>query len=139
MPGELSTLGAQLALGAAIGLAPTFATARTTYMALLTAAPSDGNTIATLAEVNVTGYARQPVTWSAVSSTSPVSVTNSALVTFGPFTQAMPFPATHAALVSAATGNSGDFLFWWQLDHSVQAGLNESAQFGTGTLELDLT
>lgn len=139
MPAEFSTVGAKLALGAVIGLAPSFATARTTYMALLTSAPTDNSTIATLAEVNVSGYSRQAVSWTALTNTSPVAALNSSAVTFGPVTQAMPFPATHGALVSASSGSSGDFLTWWLLDNQVQAGLNESVQFAVGTLELDLT
>jgi hypothetical protein len=139
MAGEFSQVGAQLALNYVTGKAVPVATTRTTYLALLTSAPNDASSIANLAEVNTSGYARQAVSWTSASAANPVVVTNSTAVTFGPFSSAMAFPALYAALVSAGSGSSGDFLFWWQLEFAIQAGQNESVQFAIGALEIDLT
>lgn len=135
MPGEFSTVGAQLALNRIIGKDPV----RNTYIALLSSAPTDAGTIATLPEINTSGYARQLVNWTSATATSPSVATNSSLITFGPFTAAMAFPATHCALVSAGTGTAGDFLFHWTLEFVIQAGLNESVQFALGALQIELT
>lgn len=139
MAGEFSQVGAQLALNYVTGKAVPVSTTRTTYLALLTSAPNDTSVIGNLAEVNTAGYARQAVSWTSATATNPVVASNSAAVTFGPFSAAMPFPALYAALVSAASGTSGDFLFWWQLEYPVQPGQNESVQFAIGALEIDLT
>lgn len=138
MPGEFSTVAAQYALDYTSGRAVVLA-ARTTYLALLTSVPSDGTTLATMSEVSTAGYARQPVTWTAPSSASPSVTSNTANVTFGPFTVAMASAATHCALVSALTGTTGDFIWWWMLDFAKTAAINESIQFTISTLTMSLS
>src|SRR5688500_6183175 len=130
MPGELSTAGANIALDAATGRATQ--TARTTYLALLTSAPTDASTLATMSEVSTSGYARQACAFTAPSA-DPASTSNSALITFRPFT-ADPPNVTHAALVSAASGTSGDFIMWWALTTAKDAAINESLQVAIGGL-----
>lgn len=134
MPGELSQRGAELALDAVNGRVA--ASARTTYLAALTAAPNDQTTLATMAEVTTAGYSRQAVTWGAPAG-DPSVAANTNTVTFGPFT-ADPPNVTHVALVSAASGTTGDFLFWWALDTAKDAAINESIQFNAGTLTMQL-
>lgn len=134
MPGELSTLGAQVALDAATGRATQ--TARTTYLALLTAAPTDATTLATMAELAAgNGYARQAVTWGAPTSADPPVTSNSAVITFGPFT--VDFAnVTHCALVSAASGTVGDFIAHWQLTTARDPANGDSISFAVGALQL---
>ena len=134
MPGEASSVGAGIALDAMSGRATQ--SARTTYLALLTAAPTDASTIGTLSEITTAGYARQAVTWGAPAGDPRVSA-NSATVTFGPFT-ADPPNVTHCALVSSASGTSGDLIYFWTLDTAKDAALNESIQVAAGGLTMSL-
>lgn len=134
MPGELSTVGANIALDAATGRATQ--TARTTYLALLSAAPTDASTIASVTEIGVAGYARQPVSWTAPTG-DPSRSQNSAVVTFGPFT-ADPPNVTHCALVSASSGTAGDFIMHWVLDVAKDAAINESISFAAGALSMTI-
>jgi hypothetical protein len=106
MAGEFSTPGANVALDAATGRVTQ--TARTTYLALLTAAPTDASTLATMAEVTTAGYARQAITWSAPAG-DPAETHNTNVLDFGPFT-ADPPNVTHYAVVSAASGTTGDLV-----------------------------
>lgn len=113
MAGEPSDVGSGYALDIITGRAtnPFTASSRTTYIALLSAAPTDTSTLATMTEISTSGYARQSVTWSAPSA---AETHNTALITYGPFT-ADPPNITHAALVSSSSGTTGDFLYWWAL------------------------
>lgn len=133
MPGELSTVGANNALDGALGRVTQ--TARTTYLALLTAAPTDATTMATMVEVTTpgsNGYSRQPVTWSAPSG-DPSSSSNTGALTFGPFTADLG-NVTHCALVSAATGTAGDFIYHWALTTARDPANGDSIQFAAGAL-----
>lgn len=134
MAGELSTVGANNALDGAFGRVTQ--TARTVYLALLTAAPTDASTLATMAEVTTSGYARQTCAFTAPTG-DPSSTNNSAQLTFGPFT-ADPPNVTHCALVSASSGTSGDFIAWWALDVAKDAATNESIQVAIGGLTMTL-
>lgn len=111
MAGEFSTVGSGIALDAATGRATQ--TARTTYVALLSAAPTDATTNATMTEITTAGYARQSIAWSAPSG-DPAETHNTSLITFGPFT-ADPPNITHAAIVSSSSGTTGDFIMWFSL------------------------
>jgi hypothetical protein len=134
MAGEFSTVGAGIALDAATGRVTQ--TGRTTYLALLTSAPSDSTTIATMAEVSTAGYARQAVAWSAPTG-DPALTSNSALLTFGPFT-ADPPNVTHCALVSSSSGTTGDLIMYWTLDVAKDAAINESIQVAIAGLSMSL-
>jgi hypothetical protein len=134
MPGEASTVGAGKGLDAITGRATQ--TARTTYLALLTAAPTDATTLATMTEVTTAGYARQAVTWSAPTG-DPQSSSNTGALTFGPFS-ADPPNVTHGALVSAATGTTGDFLWWWALDTARDGANGDSLTVAAGALVANL-
>ena len=134
MPGQLSTVGANVALDAVTGRATQ--TARTTYLALLTAAPSDSTTVATMTEVTTAGYSRQACTFAAPSS-DPSITSNTATITFGPFS-ADPPNVPYVALVSSASGTGGDFLAYWTADVARDAANGESIQIAAGGLTLSL-
>lgn len=109
--------------------------ARNSYLALVTADPGAGATIASLAEVTTAGYARQQIIW-AVPAGSPMLTSNTALVTFGPFTADMLLGVTHAVLVSALSGTTGDVMYVWQLDAAVQALNTQTLQLAPASLLL---
>lgn len=134
MPGQLSTVGANIALDAATGRATQ--TARTTYLCLLTAAPSDATTVATMSEVSTAGYARQVCAFAAPSS-DPSLTSNTATITFGPFS-ADPPNVAYLALVSSVSGVGGDFIAYWTADTARDAANGESIQVAAGGLTLTL-
>lgn len=136
MAGEFSDAGALKALDAVTGRATV--TSGTTYLALLTAAPGDTTTLAGMTEYGATGYSRQSVTWSApaLNGSSVPESSNSGTVTFGPFTAGTGATITHAALVTAASGTTGEIRAWWSLDTSRTPGTNDSLQFTTGNLKI---
>lgn len=129
---EFSTVGAQYALDIVSGrnAGPG---ARTTYLALLTSAPTDASTLGTMSEVSTSGYARQAVTWSAPSAADPPESHNSGAVTFGPFS-ADPPNVTHYALVSASSGTTGDFLAWGAWATARDAASGDSLQVASSAL-----
>lgn len=132
MPGQLSTAGANIALDAATGRATQ--TARTVYLALLTVAPGDSTTLASMTEVTTTGYARQSCAFSAPSG-DPSTSSNTATITFGPFT-ADPPSVAYAALVSASSGTTGDFIAYWTADVAQDATTGQSLQIAAGALTI---
>lgn len=143
MPGEFSTVGANLALDYVTGRNLSYGVAnaaggagRTTYLALCSAAPTDASTVGAMNEIATAGYARQTVTWTAPTG-DPSRTQNSAVITFGPFT-ADPPNVTHCALVSSASGTGGDFLMFWALDVAKDAATNESIQFAAAALYMTL-
>jgi hypothetical protein len=133
MPGEPSTVGANRMLDAVNGRAS--ATARNTFLALLTAAPNDATTMANMTEITTpgtNGYTRQQVTWSTPSG-DPSASSNSAALTFGPFTSNLD-NVTHVALVSAQTGTAGDFLWHWAVDEPKDPAIDDSITVAVGAL-----
>jgi hypothetical protein len=114
------------------------------YLALLTADPGQQTTLTTLTavEVSATGYSRQvlPLTLAGSPSGGGSSQSNSAPVFFGPFTASggMGVVATHAALVTAASGTTGAVVAVWQLDSPVSASQNENLMLSTGALAIGL-
>lgn len=135
MPGQPSTVGANAMLDAASGRATQ--SARTTYVALLTAAPSDTTTMVTMTEVTtpgLNGYARQACTWSAPAG-DPSSTGNTALLTFGPFSADLG-NVTHLALVSASTGTAGDFIWYWAADIAKDPATGDSITIAIGALTM---
>lgn len=143
MPGEFSDQGAGVALKAVGGLAPwSGATTRTTYLALLTSAPSDtsgviNTTTFSISEYGATGYARQAVTWGTptLNGVTP-EISNSAAINFGPFTAGTSAQITHAALVSALSGTTGELVAHWQLDTARTPAVNDSITIAIGAIKL---
>lgn len=132
MAGEFASFGAGAALDAATGRVTQ--SSRTTYLALLTSAPSDTTTLGTMAEVSTSGYSRQAVTWSAPSG-DPAETHNTGAITFGPFSTDPP-NVTHCALVSASSGTTGDFIAFWTLASARDGASGDSIQFATSALSL---
>jgi len=108
----------------------------TGYIALLVADPSTTAAnptdpqLSELTELSAVGYARQVVTWA--SSTSPANglsqIVNNNLLTFGPFTGASGSgtTTTFGALVTAASGTTGEVISVWQWDIPVLAAQNQA-------------
>jgi hypothetical protein len=134
MSGEATSVGAGYALDAITGRATV--TARTVYLALVTTLPTDATTLASMGEITTAGYARVAVTWT-VPVGDPRTTSNTALITFGPFT-ADPPNVPYCALVSAASGTTGDFLYFWILDTARDAANGDSIQFAIGALVMNL-
>ena len=135
----LSIVGAQTALNAVTGRATQ--SARSVYVALLTAAPTDSTTVATMTELTTAGtngYSRQAVVWSAPTSADPSVTSNTATITWGPFTADLG-NVTHLALVSSSTGTSGDFLTWWTATTPRNPANGESIQAAAGGLTISQT
>lgn len=135
MAGQASLAGATIALDAMTGRATQ--TARTMYLALLTVAPVEGETPATMTEVSTAGYARQSVAWTAPSG-DPRTTSNSGTITFGPFS-ADPPNVPYCALVSSSSGTSGELVMYWTLDTAKNADINESIQAAIGALTMSQT
>lgn len=139
MPGEFSNDGAYKALDAVTGRATV--TSATKYLALLTAAPSDTTTPATMTEYGATGYSRASLNTSAwttpaLNGSSIPETSNSGTITFGPFTAGTGATVTHCALVTSASGTTGTIEAIWTLDNSRTPGTNDSLQFAANALKL---
>lgn len=132
----LDYLGGSMATTLVVG-----APARTVYLMLLTAAPSNPSLLTTYSEVSATGYARQSVAFSAAAlSGGTYQIANSSPVIFGPFTGALGIgpPATMCALVTVSTGTSGTPLMLWTLDTVGAAAQNTSLQLAASALTMSL-
>lgn len=138
MAGQFGLVAQQYALDYTSGRAVVLS-ARTTYLCLLLSAPNDASTLSTINEVTTAGYSRQAVTWSVPTNTSPSVQSNTNTVTFGPFTASMVSVPSYMCLVSAASGTSGDFLWWWEVDSPETPAINESLQILPGELTMDCT
>lgn len=136
MAGEFSDAGGLKALDAVTGRATV--TSATTYLALLTAAPTDTTTPATMTEYAATGYSRQTVTFTtpALNASNVPETSNSGALTFGPFTAGTGSTITHCALVTTASGTTGEVRAWWSLDTSRTPGTNDSLQFAINALKI---
>jgi hypothetical protein len=113
------------------------------YIALLTVdpattGPSGGYSvnISDLVEDTTAGYARQAVTFSAAGTTYPSPSSNTGNLTFGPYTAAQTVPVQWAALVTAASGNTGLLTYWWNLSPAEQVSVSQTIVIGSGTLSL---
>lgn len=135
MAGELTREGQKKALDAASGRATV--SALTTYLALCSADPGKAPTVAGISEIATSGYARQAVTWTAPTDADPSRTENEGAITFGPFT-ADPPNVTHCALVTSASGTSGEVRKKWTLDAAKDAALGESIQFADAALYMTL-
>ena len=138
MAGEFSTEGSQLALDALAGTSTL--TARTMYLVLLTAAPTDATTMATMSEITTPGsdgYDREICAFDAATGADPPVIANTSLITFGPFTTDLA-NVTHLGLVSAATGTAGDFVMWWAVDTAKDPANGDSITVAAGALTMSL-
>lgn len=125
------------ALDLLTGRAAALPAPRNTYLALLSGNPGDVEwTLATMPEITTAGYARQQVVWT-VPAGAPLVTANNALLFFGPFTADMSSAVNYGALVSAASGTTGDLIFLWPLSTPQLAVTSESLQLAAGVLTLN--
>jgi len=93
------------------------------YLALLTADPmttgpggGQSAAVSDLTECADSGYARIPVTYSVASGVvTPVSVSNTSLLTWGPFNVDMAAPVGWVAMVTVQSGNAGMLVYTWEV------------------------
>lgn len=138
MAGQFSDAGSSRALDAVTGRATV--SSATTYLALLTSAPTDTSSLAAMAEYTATGYSRQTVTWASptLNGSNVPETSNTGTLTFGPFTAGTGATISHCALVSAASGTTGSILAFWDLDSSRTPATNDSLEITTGNLKLSV-
>lgn len=132
----LDYLGGSMATTLVVG-----APARTVYLMLLTASPSDPSSLPTYTEVSAAGYARQTATFAAAAlSSGTYQIANSSPILFGPFTGSLGIgpAATMCALVTVSTGTSGTPLMLWTLDTPGSAAQNDSLQLAANALTMSL-
>lgn len=137
MAGKLSYVGSGNALDGTLGRVTQ--TARTVYLALLTAAPTQATTMATMTEYGAAGYARQSITMGAPAGTPRVSANTNAL-TYGPYTGTSPGTTIGWwAIVSAVSGTVGDLIAYGDFASSrtPQTGDTSSVAIGAITVQLD--
>lgn len=132
MAGKLAYKGAETALAASLS---------GRYVALLTAAPAGpAATLASLAEYTATGYTRQAATFGTATGT-PRTAANTNTITTAAITGATgSVTLTHWALVSTASGTTGDLIAYGDLagaDRSPEAGQAVTLAVGALTVTLD--
>lgn len=132
MAGKLAYKAAELALAASLA---------GRYVALLTAAPSGpAATLASLAEYSATGYTRQAVTFGTATGTPRVAANTNTITTSALTGATGLVTLTHWALVSSASGTSGDLIAYGDLagaDRSPEAGQAVTLAVGALTVSLD--
>jgi hypothetical protein len=81
------------------------------WIALLTATPTDTNlTMAAVTEYAATGYARQVFGPTSATAAEPSVISNTGIITFGPFTAGTGATVTHAAICDAVSGTSANII-----------------------------
>lgn len=136
MAGQASTVGSKIMLDAVNGRATQ--TARTMYVALLTAAPTDATDMTTMTELTTpgtNGYSRQA--YGPDDPTTTETAGNTATITFGPFTADLG-NVTHLALVSAATGTAGDLVWYWTADVAKDPANGDSITIAADALTMSV-
>lgn len=134
MAGQASSIGSGILLDACSGRETQ--TARTMYLVLLTAAPTDATTMVTMAEVTTPttqGYDREICAFDDPVETEETE--NVSLITFGPFTADLA-NCTHVALVSTLTGTGGQFVWYWTLDAAKDPANGDSITVAAGALTM---
>lgn len=122
------------------GRAVATTTAKTTYIAALTADPGVTTALVNMSEDTTPGYARQPVIWTVPAvpldpeqGDTPES-SNVSDVAVGPYTAAMLDGVTHLALVDVASGTAGKIRLVWALDDIFVAGVGDSLLLPAGSI-----
>lgn len=131
MPGQPTTTGANKMLDALTGRATQ--TAQTVYLALATTAPTDSALGTELTTAGTNGYNRQTVTFNAPSG-DPSSTSNTALITFGPFSADLGI-VSHLMLMDVSTaGTATNCLAYWTADVSKDPASGDSITIAIGAL-----
>lgn len=145
MPGEYTAYGAKQALDYTTKRAVAHTATGSVYWALCTAAAAGGRN-PTLAQVaaaepftaGTNGYSRPAPVWTDPGTADPTVSSNNGVLTVGPFT-ADPANITHAYLVNAATGTTGEVIFGGTLTVAKDAASGESIQFAANAAQLELS
>lgn len=99
------------------------------YLALLTAAPTDTNlTMAAVTEYGATGYARQVFGPTTATAAEPAVISNTGVITFGPFTAGTGAVVTHAAVCDAVSGTTANIIATVALTASRTPATGDSLQ-----------
>lgn len=118
-------------VGDVSGLQPS-ATAGSLFVGLNTGSPGVGGTQST-SEVTATGYARaaaaRPGGWTLVSTT----ISNAAVLAFGPITAGGPVTVMHTSIGTASTG-AGTLIYFGSLTASRTIENGDSAEYAIGEL-----
>jgi hypothetical protein len=130
MAGQPNTAGANKMLDALTGRATQ--NSYTSYLALCTTAPTDSAAGTELTTAGTNGYSRQSVTWSAPTG-DPSSTSNTALLTFGPFTSDLD-EVTHLQLMDAST--AGNVVAYWTADVPKDPANGDSITVAIGALTM---
>jgi hypothetical protein len=104
------------------------------YLALITTttAPLDN---ALGSEYTATGYARQPVTFTAPTAADPPVTQNSALMTWGPMTAGTgSVVGSMSAMDALSGGAAGNQCGWWTLSANKTPGTGDSVTLAAGAL-----
>lgn len=81
------------------------------WLALLTATPTDTNlTMAAVTEYAATGYARQVFGPTSATAAEPSVISNTGIITFGPFTAGTGATVTHAVICDAVSGTTANII-----------------------------
>lgn len=99
------------------------------WIALLTATPTDTNlTMAAVTEYAATGYARQVFGPTSATAAEPSVISNTATITFGPFTAGTGAVVTHAAICDAVSGTTANIIATVALTASRTPATGDSLQ-----------
>lgn len=99
------------------------------WLALLTATPTDTNlTMAAVTEYAATGYARQVFGPTSATAAEPSVISNTATITFGPFTAGTGATVTHAAICDAVSGTAANIIATVALTASRTPATGDSLQ-----------
>jgi hypothetical protein len=105
------------------------------YFALLSANPAGAASIAGMTEITTAGYSRQLVQWAAPTAAYPSVLLNTNTITFGPMTADMVLPATYLAMVTEATGTTGNIEYAWSIP-AQQVDTSQNIQIAIGQFSL---
>lgn len=129
------------------------------YFCLLTADPttavSGGPCVnisdLTAIEDTTSGYQRQYVTWNTAAVSEPSSISNSNVMTFGPYTANQALPIGYAATIAvpaanstagspiAATIHNGLLIYMWQVPVAQQVLSTQSISIAAGTFTIGIS
>jgi hypothetical protein len=100
------------------------------WLALLTSDPVASGVVnisdAGFTEMTTSGYVRVPVTFTNATTGYPSQASNAALLTFGPMVASMIVPIQWVAMVTSASGTSGQMLCSWALSAAVQVAASQA-------------
>ncbi len=107
------------------------------YVALLTATPTDTNlTMAAVTEYGATGYARQVYGPTTASAAEPSVISNTSVITFGPFTAGTGATVTHVAICDASSGTSANIIATIALSASRTPATGDSLQAAANAISV---